>query len=153
MVPQTGDVLAEWLGDWMRRPEQAHNLEKLTRSGAEERHLFVLLPGFSDAPFGVVVLLMQEDPPLPTVAPDLPPEVIESRPCFWRAAEVVDSSSSSRLFMPFLNSTRDLPSHRAPVSMPPLAAGTGLSDSSARSKLVSVNYASMQSTDSVSDCP
>jgi hypothetical protein len=52
----------------MRRPEQAHNLEKLARSGSEERHLFVFLPGFSDAPFGVVDLLMREDPPLPMVA-------------------------------------------------------------------------------------
>jgi hypothetical protein len=45
------------------------------RSGADERHLFVIVPGFCDAPFAVADLLMQDDPPLPTVAPSLPPEV------------------------------------------------------------------------------
>jgi len=45
------------------------------RSGADERHLFVILPGFSDPPFAVADLLMRDDPPLPSIAPVLPPEV------------------------------------------------------------------------------
>jgi hypothetical protein len=74
-VPMTGDPLAKWLSDWILRPEQAYNVEKLARSRLHERHMFVLLPGFPDAPFSVIALLMRDSPPLPTVAPSLPPEV------------------------------------------------------------------------------
>jgi hypothetical protein len=74
-VAPTGDALAEWIGPWVRRPEQAHNLSKLVVSGAAERHLFVLFPGFADAPFAVTDLLMRDPAPLPTVAPDLPAEI------------------------------------------------------------------------------
>ena len=45
------------------------------RSGAEERHLFVILPGFAEAPFGAADLLMRDDAPLPTIPPTLPPRV------------------------------------------------------------------------------
>jgi len=74
-VPQTGDPLARWLSGWIMQPQQAHNLRKLMDSGAQERHLFVILPGFADAPFSVVDLLMREHPPLPTQPPTLPTEV------------------------------------------------------------------------------
>lgn len=71
-VPTTGNALAEWLSTWTKTPEQAHNVTKLARAGAAERHLFVLFPGFSPAPFQVTIPLMDPDGPLPTVAPELP---------------------------------------------------------------------------------
>ncbi len=71
-VPASGDPVAEWLTDWLRGPEQAHNLNKLTASNSRERHLFVIFPGFTIAPFEVTDLLMRDDAPLPTIAPDLP---------------------------------------------------------------------------------
>lgn len=74
-VGWSGNPLAVWLGNWIREPAQAHNLEKLTNSGADERHFFIVLPGFTTAPFPVSYLLSSEEPPLPHVAPDLPPEV------------------------------------------------------------------------------
>jgi hypothetical protein len=74
-VAQTGDALASWLGDWIAQSEQAHNLDKVVSSGAGERHMFLILPGFAEAPFGVVDLLMRDEAPLPTIPPTLPPEV------------------------------------------------------------------------------
>lgn len=74
-VPETGDPLADWLGEWIGQPEQADNLEKLRESAAAERHLFVILPGFANAPFAVISLLMQDHAPLPTIPPVLPPEL------------------------------------------------------------------------------
>jgi hypothetical protein len=52
-----------------------HNLEKLARSGADERHLFLILPGFAEARFAVIDLLMRDGAPLPDTDPELPPEV------------------------------------------------------------------------------
>lgn len=75
LVGDTGDPLAEWLGKWLQEPDQAPNLEKLVRSGARERHLFVIVPGFSVGPFGAVYLLIEDDAPLPTFPPRLPSEI------------------------------------------------------------------------------
>ncbi len=75
--PITGDSLAMWLSEWVPDPSRADNLRKLTRSGASERHLFVLLPGFNSAPFAVNDLLMAPNAPLPTVAPTLPAEITQ----------------------------------------------------------------------------
>ncbi|SIN14464.1 hypothetical protein [Micromonospora cremea] len=74
-VADTGDALAEWLSGWMLEPHEADNLRKLERSGAAERHLFVILPGFTTAPFAAAELLMRPEAPLPTVPPTLPPAV------------------------------------------------------------------------------
>jgi hypothetical protein len=71
-VQETGDALAEWLSVWTSDPEQGHNIDKLRRARTEERHLFVLFPGFTQAPFGVTDVLMRPDGPLPTVPPILP---------------------------------------------------------------------------------
>jgi hypothetical protein len=72
LVDETGDTLASWLSEWLEDPDQVPNLEKLARSGAEERHLFVILPGFAVASFAVVDLLMRSDAPLPRIAPRPP---------------------------------------------------------------------------------
>lgn len=73
MVAESGDALSPWVGRHLRNHQDV--LEKLRRSGAEERHAFIILPGFSTAPFTVADLFMRHEPPLPTSAPDLPPEV------------------------------------------------------------------------------
>jgi hypothetical protein len=74
-VPSTGDELANWLGPWVAAPKRSDNLGKLANSGASERHLFILVPGFSLAPDSVIDLLIEPGAPLPQVAPTLPPEV------------------------------------------------------------------------------
>lgn len=72
VVADTSDALADWLGPWIRDPVRADNLKKLRRSTCQERHLFIVFPGFADAPFSVSSILMRADSPLPTRAPELP---------------------------------------------------------------------------------
>lgn len=74
-VADTGDALAVWLGDFLNEPSQKDVRHKLARSGAEERHAFVITPGFTTAAFSVIDLLMREGAPHPTIDPLLPPEI------------------------------------------------------------------------------
>lgn len=74
-VSESGDALASWIGEFLRDQDQHDVLGKLSRSGAEDRHAFVFLPGFSVAPFSASDLLMRDDAPLPTASPQLPREV------------------------------------------------------------------------------
>jgi hypothetical protein len=76
-VSRTGNALATWLGDFLQSPAQADVLAKLARSGAAERHAFVLVASFTTASFSVVDLLIRRDAPLPTVPPELPNEVTD----------------------------------------------------------------------------
>jgi hypothetical protein len=78
-VPQNGDILALWAGDWLREGQQADVLAKLARSGAHERHVFAFVTGLTPAPFGVQYMLMSANPTIPTIAPDLPDAVTH----FW----------------------------------------------------------------------
>jgi hypothetical protein len=71
-VPETGDALARWIGDWLRETRRADNLRKLTRSGLPERHAFVIVTGFATAPLPVVDLLMRPAAPAPTIPPGWP---------------------------------------------------------------------------------
>jgi len=75
VVAQTGNGLADWIGHWAAQPEQLHNVEKLRKSSADWRHLFVLLPGFTTAPFAVSDLLMRAGAPSPVTPATLPPGV------------------------------------------------------------------------------
>ncbi|MDP9386835.1 MAG: hypothetical protein M3Q48_02625 [Actinomycetota bacterium] len=75
LVADTGDGLAEWLGEFLQEAAQRDVREKLDASGAVETHAFVLVPGFTTAPFSASELLMRNDAPLPTRAPQLPKEV------------------------------------------------------------------------------
>lgn len=77
VVDPTGAAVAQWVSAFLAEQQQADVLAKLARSGAEERHVFILLPGFSTAPFGVVHMLMREDESVPAEAPTLPPEVTD----------------------------------------------------------------------------
>jgi hypothetical protein len=72
MVPSDANVLVAWLDQWINSPAQAHNATKLANSGARDRHLFVLFPGFSSAPFEVTACLMWGDVQVPTSPPRLP---------------------------------------------------------------------------------
>jgi hypothetical protein len=77
IVPSTGDGLADWLGRWVREPDQSDNLRKLAHSTATERHLFVLIPGSTTAPFTATYVLVRDTGPLPTFPVSLPPEITE----------------------------------------------------------------------------
>ena len=75
VVPNDGWPILEWLREWFARPEMADNLRKLNASGADERHLFLILPSFAEAPFAVTDLLSRDGAPLPEERPALPSEV------------------------------------------------------------------------------
>ena len=74
-VADTADPLVVWLDDWIVDPVRNDNLVKLGNSLADERHLFVAIASFSGVPFAVTDLLWRTDPPLPTKALRLPPEI------------------------------------------------------------------------------
>jgi len=75
MVAETGDPLAEWLGDYLSSDRLRDVRGKLASALAQEKHAFVILPGFAEAPFVVIDLLMRPSAPLPTLPPELPPEI------------------------------------------------------------------------------
>ena len=75
MVPTTGEAVVSWASAFLTHADRRDVLAKLARSEAAERHAFVLVPGFSTAPFAVVDLLMRDDAPVPTRDPELPDEV------------------------------------------------------------------------------
>jgi hypothetical protein len=72
IVARTADALVPWFNSWVTEEGQRHNLEKLRAAKYTERHLFVLLPGFTTAPLSVSDLLMRSETPLPNAAPRLP---------------------------------------------------------------------------------
>lgn len=72
IVTDHGDDLARWVGDWLADPDQQHNIEKVLRAGREETHLFIVLPGFTAAPFAAVDVLVRSGGPLPAIPPRLP---------------------------------------------------------------------------------
>jgi hypothetical protein len=76
-APLTGDPLAVWLGDWTNEPSQADNAHKLRSADVAERHLFILVPGFTGVPFAVNDLLFSPGAPIPTIPPALPTGVTD----------------------------------------------------------------------------
>lgn len=72
VVDSTGSAVPGWVRDFLLDPHLSDVLGKLARSGASERHAFILVPGLTSAPFGVVDMLWRdEDDVVPTAAPDL----------------------------------------------------------------------------------
>lgn len=63
----------QWVGEFLASPSVADVRQKLARSGFEQRHAFLVVPGFTTAPFGVVNLLMGHG--VPGDAPHLPEEI------------------------------------------------------------------------------
>jgi hypothetical protein len=76
-IPDHGNDLVAWVGEFLHDPVRRDVLEKLERSSSDERHAFVLLPGFTTAPFVVMNLLMTSDPALPEIDPELPEAVTD----------------------------------------------------------------------------
>lgn len=75
-VDSTGSAVSSWVREFLMNPHQSDVLGKLARSGAKERHAFVLVPGLSSAPFGVVDMLWRpQDDVVPATPPHLPDEV------------------------------------------------------------------------------
>ena len=95
-VPATGDPLALWVGGFLQDGDRADVRRKLALSNADDRHVVVLVPGFSPAPFGVTDLLMRDDAPLPDLPPDLPEEITHVwMLSTWTSGKVFSWSSSS----------------------------------------------------------
>jgi hypothetical protein len=80
-VRPDGNALSDWLGDWLRDPACADNLDKLRRSGMGERHLFILLPLLPLAPFEVFDVFLEGS--APDCDPVLPPDVTH----VWAASD------------------------------------------------------------------
>jgi hypothetical protein len=73
VVDGTGSAVPAWVQDLLLDPHQSDVLAKLARSGANERHAFILVPAFSSAPFGVVDMLRRDvNDVVPKTPPDLP---------------------------------------------------------------------------------
>jgi hypothetical protein len=70
-----GDSIIDWLDEWINDPRHADNLKKLAASNLPERHLFLIVPGFSTALFPVINLLTAEEPPMPSEPPRLPVQI------------------------------------------------------------------------------
>ena len=75
MVADTGEALGTWVGEFLRGDDRRDVRDKLLRSGAEERHAFLILPSFAQVEFSVMELLMRDEAPLPEAPPALPVEV------------------------------------------------------------------------------
>jgi hypothetical protein len=71
VVNARGDVITEWIGDFLLSPQRQDVLDKLNRSGALERHVFVIVE-FAGAPLPVLYYLSKNIEQLPATAPDLP---------------------------------------------------------------------------------
>ena len=70
-VDTNGSTIAAWIGKFLLAPERADVLSKLARSGAAERHVFVVVD-FGGATFPVESYLAGPIDALPAVAPILP---------------------------------------------------------------------------------
>lgn len=73
-VDQYGMALPGWVGEFLRAPAQEDVLGKLQRSGAPDRHAF-LIATFMGAPFAVESYLTGNLDHLPSQPPDLPEPV------------------------------------------------------------------------------
>lgn len=76
VVDSTGGAVPGWVHGFLLDPHQKDVLGKLERSGASERHVVILVPSLTTAPFGVVDMLWKdEDDVVPKASPDLPYQV------------------------------------------------------------------------------
>ena len=66
------ELLCEWLSEWLASPGQLHNIHKACDGGSEQNHLFVLLPGYTVAPFPARHLLTDQGGCLPGGNPSPP---------------------------------------------------------------------------------
>jgi len=73
-VHSTGNAVSEWVGEFLRDSARRDVLSKLERSGAVDRHVFVLV-NFAGAPWAVESYLTLGLEQLPPEAPHLPTPV------------------------------------------------------------------------------
>lgn len=77
VIDESGSDMSRWIGEFLAGPKLADVRSKLLRAEVEERHAFVVVPGLSAAPFGVVNLLGAgsylpvDDPVLPMKVTDV----------------------------------------------------------------------------------
>lgn len=76
-VSDVADALPPWVGDFLAAPEQADVIGKLGHVLASERHVFVILPAFTTAPFKVCDALMRAEIAPPSQPPHLPEPVTD----------------------------------------------------------------------------
>lgn len=74
-VADTGDALADWLGEFLVDEDCQDVRGKLRASALPERQVFVIVPGFATADCSVTNLLMRDGAPLPSRAPQMPTEM------------------------------------------------------------------------------
>ncbi|HEY0321399.1 MAG TPA: hypothetical protein VGC66_10615 [Pyrinomonadaceae bacterium] len=73
-VDDQGRAVPAWVGEFLRDPSKQDVLSKLQRSGAPERHVFVIA-SLMGTPWEVESYLIGDLNHLPSKAPDLPPPV------------------------------------------------------------------------------
>jgi hypothetical protein len=96
IVPDDGNTLSSWLSEWINHPDRARKIEKVVRSKAQERHLFVILPSFNVAPFAAADVLRQDYGPLPITSPELPSGLTHIwTMSTWNSGDVLNWSSGS----------------------------------------------------------
>lgn len=78
-VAEDPTTVAVWMSEFANSDLGRSKIDKLVRSGHRHRHLFVIIAGFSNVPFGVAYSLMSDGMPTPTADPDLPPALTD----FW----------------------------------------------------------------------
>jgi hypothetical protein len=81
-VDEKGSEVPQWLGEFLRDPTREDVLSKLQRSGAKDRHAFVI-SSYGGTPWPVESYLMGEFEYIPSHSPDLPPPVTAA----WLVAE------------------------------------------------------------------
>jgi hypothetical protein len=75
-VSGSDPAVAEWVSEFLCSTATTDVLGKLARSGLSERHVFVILPAFTTAPFVVFGALWSgEDDTVPEASPSLPSQV------------------------------------------------------------------------------
>ena len=74
-VDREGTAVSSWIVEFLSDDRRADVRQKLHRSGADQRHAFVIVPSSTTAPNEVVLYLMSEDRVPPLSSPLLPPEI------------------------------------------------------------------------------
>lgn len=73
-VDDLGRAVPAWVGEFLRDPSKQDVLRKLQRSGAPDRHAFIIV-SLMGTPWAVELYLIGDLNHLPSQAPDLPPPV------------------------------------------------------------------------------
>lgn len=75
VIDREGTAVSSWIVEFLSHDRRADVRGKLHRSGADQRHAFVIVPSSTTAPNDVVLYLSWQDRVPPLSSPLLPPEV------------------------------------------------------------------------------